>query len=83
MFQIKNITHNTKQPNTVHALCRLTHCSPCIGKALLSEEGRSMWSNVEVCSQMGASLAGAGSQKSSAVAYSCQLKGVSPWFRIL
>ena len=30
-----------------------------------------MWSNVEVCSQMGASLAGAGSQKSSAVAYSC------------
>ena len=30
MFQIKNITHNTKLPNTVHALCRLTYCSLCI-----------------------------------------------------
>ena len=30
--QIKNITHNTKQPSNVHALCRLTHCSPCIAE---------------------------------------------------
>ena len=32
MFQIKKVTHNTKQPNTVHALCRLTHCSTYIAE---------------------------------------------------
>ena len=28
----ENITYNTKQPNIVHALCRLTHCSCCIAE---------------------------------------------------